>query len=503
MARKASFRPSSKGRKRSKTQTVDKVLIAEACARRSTKHRPRKLPRWLRERAGGSLTAEIATGLDFPKNLKEYALIPHCGGCMFTRKQLMSRIIEAQEAGVPITNYGVAIAQLNGILERVTEMFAKRLRQAPRPFHEKGVRCLTPALFSMFAWYPYIYVVYNGPNPAELPVCKECRITPPPKEHGISYEEASAAPQKPDNLHPVALRFRDRIADRLTLNTGAMKKALSMSQLSRRKYLLQINSFFSRPLNVSLTMSNDSLLKLLLTREGDHLGDRKYLAQLQNYLHAYQKQYGYDSVFLISTRTHRYYHFNGLDRVLTPDNRENTWYYNFLKDKADYYLNVDNDEAAGDEITVFVNCKIKDSDGAIMGVVGVGMRVRNLQELLRSYDRQYGLNAMLVDEEGTIQISSEETGDNRASLFDSPHYAASRGSVLGEKKKPQILWTKDGSNEIFVAARYTGTEMASAGREGRGADTPAVRAAVPARVCRDPANHRADTIHHQLAHYPL
>ncbi|MPM88343.1 hypothetical protein SDC9_135445 [bioreactor metagenome] len=72
------------------------------------------------------MTAEIATGLDFPKNLKEYALILHCGGCMFTRKQLMSRIIEAQEAGVPITNYGVAIAQLNGILERVTEMFAKR-----------------------------------------------------------------------------------------------------------------------------------------------------------------------------------------------------------------------------------------------------------------------------------------------------------------------------------------------------------------------------------------
>ncbi|MCQ4764130.1 [FeFe] hydrogenase H-cluster maturation GTPase HydF [Cloacibacillus evryensis] len=111
-----------------KLKPSDKVLIAEACT-----HAPlnedigrEKLPRWLRERAGGSLTAEIATGLDFPKNLKEYALILHCGGCMFTRKQLMSRIIEAQEAGVPITNYGVAIAQLNGILERVTEMFAKR-----------------------------------------------------------------------------------------------------------------------------------------------------------------------------------------------------------------------------------------------------------------------------------------------------------------------------------------------------------------------------------------
>ena len=111
-----------------KLQPTDKVLIAEACT-----HAPlnedigrEKLPRWLREKAGAGLSTEIASGLDFPKNLRDYALILHCGGCMFTRKQLMSRIIEAQAAGVPITNYGVAIAQLNGILGRVTEMFEKQ-----------------------------------------------------------------------------------------------------------------------------------------------------------------------------------------------------------------------------------------------------------------------------------------------------------------------------------------------------------------------------------------
>lgn len=105
----------------------DKVLIAEACT-----HAPlnedigrEKLPRWLRKKAGETLTADICAGPDFPKNLRDYALILHCGGCMFTRKQLMSRIIEAREAGVPITNYGVAIAQLNGILDRVTEVFRK------------------------------------------------------------------------------------------------------------------------------------------------------------------------------------------------------------------------------------------------------------------------------------------------------------------------------------------------------------------------------------------
>ena len=105
----------------------DKVLIAEACT-----HAPlnedigrEKLPRWLRKKAGETLSVDINAGQDFPKNLKDYALILHCGGCMFTRKQLMSRIIEAQEADVPITNYGVAIAQLNGILDRVTEVFRK------------------------------------------------------------------------------------------------------------------------------------------------------------------------------------------------------------------------------------------------------------------------------------------------------------------------------------------------------------------------------------------
>ena len=105
----------------------DKVLIAEACT-----HAPlnedigrEKLPRWLRKKAGETLSVDICAGQDFPKNLRDYALILHCGGCMFTRKQLMSRIIEAREAGVPITNYGVAIAQLNGILDRVTEVFGK------------------------------------------------------------------------------------------------------------------------------------------------------------------------------------------------------------------------------------------------------------------------------------------------------------------------------------------------------------------------------------------
>lgn len=102
----------------------DKVLIAEACT-----HHPlegdigrEKLPNWLRKRTGADLDITVKAGSDFLEDLTEYSLIIHCGACMFNRKQMMTRIIRARTQNVPITNYGVAIAYMNGILDRVTRM---------------------------------------------------------------------------------------------------------------------------------------------------------------------------------------------------------------------------------------------------------------------------------------------------------------------------------------------------------------------------------------------
>jgi len=104
---------------------TDKVLISEACTHHALEGDIGrvKLPAWLRQKVGEGLSVDVQAGASFPDNLTEYALIIHCGACMFTRKQLMSRLIQAEAAGVPITNYGVAIAALSGILERVTEIF--------------------------------------------------------------------------------------------------------------------------------------------------------------------------------------------------------------------------------------------------------------------------------------------------------------------------------------------------------------------------------------------
>ena len=98
-----------------------RVLIAEACS-----HIPQnedigrvKLPRLLRSKLGDSLQIDVVGGNDFPDDLAGYDIVIHCGACMFTRRTVLSRVRQAKAQGVPITNYGIAIAELSGILDRV------------------------------------------------------------------------------------------------------------------------------------------------------------------------------------------------------------------------------------------------------------------------------------------------------------------------------------------------------------------------------------------------
>ena len=99
-----------------------KVLIAEACS-----HIPQnedigrvKLPRMLRKKFGEELQIDIVSGNDFPEDLSQYDLVIHCGACMFTRRHVLSRVRRAKAQNIPITNYGIAIAALTDILNKVT-----------------------------------------------------------------------------------------------------------------------------------------------------------------------------------------------------------------------------------------------------------------------------------------------------------------------------------------------------------------------------------------------
>lgn len=108
----------------------DRVLISEGC----THHRQCedigtvKLPRWIDNYTHKQLKYEFASGGEFPEDLSDYALVIHCGGCMLNEREMKSRIRHSVDCGVPITNYGIAIAHIHGILRRALTPFPEILK---------------------------------------------------------------------------------------------------------------------------------------------------------------------------------------------------------------------------------------------------------------------------------------------------------------------------------------------------------------------------------------
>lgn len=103
----------------------DKVLIAEGC----THHRQCKdigtvkMPEWVMKYTKKDIYFDFTSGGEFPEDLSRYKLVVHCGGCMLNEKEMQSRINKANEAGIPMVNYGIAIAHMHGILKRSLEVF--------------------------------------------------------------------------------------------------------------------------------------------------------------------------------------------------------------------------------------------------------------------------------------------------------------------------------------------------------------------------------------------
>lgn len=112
-----------------KLKDGDKVLISEGC----THHRQCddigsvKIPRWMKEYTGKQIEIQLSSGTEFPEDLSEYSLIIHCGGCMLNEREMKYRQNCAKDQKVPITNYGIAIAYMQGILRRSVELFPQAL----------------------------------------------------------------------------------------------------------------------------------------------------------------------------------------------------------------------------------------------------------------------------------------------------------------------------------------------------------------------------------------
>lgn len=228
----------------------------------------------------------------------------------------------------------------------------------------------------------------------------------------------------------------------------------SVSKLSSSNLYAEIDNSLTKPIYVSQTMASDTFLKQWLREEPAAGKDDSHLRKIKDYLMAMKEQYSYNTAFVISADSASYYYHDGVYKTVSAANDYDSWYYEFLESGLSMDLDVDTDEAINDDLTVFVNCRVEDMDGSLLGVTGVGVRMSRLQALIKNYGLEYGLNAFVIDSGGKVQIHTDTSQIITKNLFDDPQVAYLKDTIISNKKEMEIHWYPQARTDSCLLTRY-------------------------------------------------
>ncbi len=218
-----------------------------------------------------------------------------------------------------------------------------------------------------------------------------------------------------------------------------------------------IENSMTKPVMVSKTMANDEFLKEWLLQEPENVKDDTYLEQLYNYLKVYQEKYDYTTVFCVSARTGNYYYQDGLNKTLSTRDEHDIWYYNFTKSGHEYDLEVDTNETDGNFVTVFINFRMEDDNGKLLGVIGVGLQVDIIEDTIHSYERDYDLSVYIIN------VGSSEnsfTGNTDTFIEEdelAEHTGVTENIELNKSDEPKMQWFTSGDERKCLITEYDET----------------------------------------------
>ena len=224
---------------------------------------------------------------------------------------------------------------------------------------------------------------------------------------------------------------------------------LNISKLSSTNIYSEIDNELTKPIFVSLTMANDSFVKTWLSQE-----QTRSDSEIVNYLEGIRNKYHYHSVFLVSDLTKKYFHYNGLFKTLSPEDKHDIWYSNFLNKNKLYILDVDQDEVDHQLLTIFVNCKIVDDKGHQLGVTGVGVEMNYVQKLLSDFEKDYQLEAFLVDENGLVQAHTDATYIENRNINDEELYQNIGPNLYGKLDSINVFDGETSHSGQYVISHY-------------------------------------------------
>ncbi len=228
----------------------------------------------------------------------------------------------------------------------------------------------------------------------------------------------------------------------------------NISKLTATNIYSEISTQLTKPIFVALTMANDSFVENWLREEKNNMANSKHQMKMKEYLDGLRLKYNYNSVFLVSENSKVYYHFNGINKVISEKNQHDQWYYEYIKSKLLYDLDVDTDEANHNALSVFVNCRIEDMQGKLLGVTGVGLELNKVQDLLSKYQEDFQLEAMLFDKKGIVQIHSNTELIEKINVFNNQSMQKNKASILDNKETVAVYHYKDKKSEGYMITKY-------------------------------------------------
>ena len=209
-----------------------------------------------------------------------------------------------------------------------------------------------------------------------------------------------------------------------------------------------IHNEFLKLVMVSRTMSNDAFLKQNLQNESN-VSPEEEIELMKNFLGDIRSNFGYNTAFVISDATKNYYYDGGFNKVVDfENNSDDIWYKNFVEKNLQFDIGIDYDEIDRSLWTVFVNSRINDNGGNLLGICGIGVAMQDLQKILADKENQYSIKIDLFRQQENFGIDSSNV------KFKAPHL---KEIILSMQEKfdfhtEQFIF--DEVDDIFIVARY-------------------------------------------------
>jgi len=211
------------------------------------------------------------------------------------------------------------------------------------------------------------------------------------------------------------------------VSKGSLRQALIDRELplTSNNIYSEIQNDLLRPVFIASMMSNDTFVKNWLL-DGEH-----DVQKITRYLDEIRKKYGVFTSFLVSDKTHNYYHFGGLSQTVSIKDPNDAWYFRVRDMKEAYEVNLDFNAAQGNTTTIFINHKVLDRNQRFLGAIGVGLTLNTVARIVERYKEYFGRNIYFVDNTGHIAVHSRDAAITEQNILTAPGISTIAKAIMG------------------------------------------------------------------------